>query len=157
MSSFRFTVEIIAPQERIWSVLTDVERWPEWNPTVKSAKRLEPGALAVGSRTKIVQPKLMPAVWRVTELDEDSATFVWLASRPGVKVIATHLIDGIGDGCRVTLALNYGGLLGPLIARRLKHLNWDYLTKEAEGLKRRCERDAELIENRPASSSRTNP
>lgn len=157
MSNFRFTVEIIAPQERIWTVLMDVERWPEWTPTVTSVKRLEAGALAVGARTKIVQPKLMTSVWRVTELDEDLGVFTWAVHRPCVKVTATHLIDSIGDGCRVTLALKYNGLFGALIARKLKDLNWDYLTKEAQGLKRRCERDAALIEARPASSLQTNP
>ena len=39
----------------------------------------------------------------------------------------------------VTLSLDYTGFLGPLIAWLLKDLNWDYLTREAAGLKRRCE------------------
>lgn len=139
MAVFRFTVEIIAPQERVWTVWMDIDQWPAWNPVVNRVTRLDPGPLTVGSRTKILQPKLMPAVWRVTELDEATGVFIWTTSRPGVTVTGTHLVDNIGYGCRVTLILTYSGLLGPFIALSLKQLNWEYLTKEATGLRQRCE------------------
>ena len=58
----------------------------------------------------------------------------------GIQVTATHRIEPSGGGTRVTLVLEYAGLLGPLMAWRLKDLNWDYLTKEAAGLKQLCER-----------------
>jgi uncharacterized membrane protein len=139
MAHFDFTVEIIAPSERVWAVLMDVERWPEWTPSVTSAKRLEEGPLAVGSRTRIVQPKLMPAVWRVTQLDESTGIFTWVTGKPGIHVTATHKLGRVGDESRMTLSLRYSGFLGPLIAWQLKDLNWDYLTKESHGLKRHCE------------------
>ncbi len=38
------TVEIDAPQEFVWAVLTDYEQYPEWNPyTVKVETTLELG------------------------------------------------------------------------------------------------------------------
>jgi uncharacterized membrane protein len=143
MPSFRYTVEIFAPPERVWQVLIDVERWPEWTPTVTRVERLEASPFAIGSRTKIWQPQLMANAWRVTALDERAGDFTWEASRPGIKVIAAHRLEPTSDGVRVTLTLDYRGLLGPLMALQLKGLNWDYLTKEAQGLKRRCE--AEVI------------
>jgi uncharacterized membrane protein len=139
MSNFRLVVEIFAPPERVWAVMLDVERWPEWTPTVTSAKRLEDGPLALGGRTKLVQPKLLPAVWRVTELDPRTGLFTWVTGRPGIKVTASHMVERTLDGSRVTNVLLYSGLLGALMARQLKQLNWDYLTAEAQGLKQRCE------------------
>ena len=139
MAEFRFTVEIIAPPECVWAVWMDVEQWPAWNPVVTRATRLEAGPLAVGSRTRILQPKLMPAVWRVTELDEATGVFTWVTGRPGVTVAARHLVDNIGYGCRVTLLLTYRGFLGAFLAWSLKQLNWDYISKEASGLRQRCE------------------
>ena len=141
MADFQFSIEIAAPPERIWAALMDVERWPEWTPTVNRAERLERNPLAVGSQTKILQPKLMPAVWRVTELDETTGFFTWVTAKPGIQVTATHHLDPIRYGTRVTLSLHYTGWLGPLMAWQLKSLNWDYLTKEANGLKQRCERE----------------
>jgi uncharacterized membrane protein len=139
MSNFRLVVEILAPPERVWAVLLDVERWPDWTPTVTSAKRLDDGPLAVGSQTKLVQPKLAPAIWRVTELDERKGLFVWATSRPGITVMGSHLIERSANGSRLTDELRYSGLLGPFMAMLLKKLNREYLAAEAQGLKRRCE------------------
>ena len=70
MTYFSLSVEIRASSERVWEVLSDLEGWPAWTPTVTSVQRVDPGPLAVGSRVRICQPKLLPAVWQLTELDE---------------------------------------------------------------------------------------
>jgi hypothetical protein len=38
---------------------------------------MEESPLAIGSRAKIWQPKLMPAVWQVIALDEIAGVFTW--------------------------------------------------------------------------------
>ena len=142
MSSFRYAVEVFALPRYVWAVLIDVERWPEWTPTVTRVQRLESSPLAVGSRTKIWQPRLTANAWQVTMLDERIGVFTWQTSRPGIQIIATHRMSAMPDRVSVTLALDYRGLLGPLMAWQLKDLNWDYLTKEGQGLKRHCELQA---------------
>lgn len=140
MSTFRYTAEIFAPPRQVWDTLIDIERWPEWNPTVTRLERLDPGPLTLGSRTRIWQPKLMTSVWKVTELDENTGNFTWATGRPGIRVTGVHRLESAPDGVtRLILELQYGSLLGPLMAMQLKHLNWDYLTREAQGLKSRCE------------------
>ena len=141
MGSFRYTAEIFALPARVWAALVDVEHWPEWTPTVTRVQRMEDSPLALGSRTKIWQPKLMPAEWRVIALDENAGVFTWVTSKPGIQITATHRIEPstTREGTHVTLVLDYAGLLGPLMAWQFKDLNWDYLTKEAAGLKRLCE------------------
>jgi polyketide cyclase/dehydrase/lipid transport protein len=152
MEKFRYSVDIFAPSELVWAVLTDVERWPEWTSTASRVKRQDEGPLAVGSSAKIWQPKLMPAVWRVTELDASRGVFAWAVNRPGIAVIAKHIVGRIDRTSRVLLTLDYAGLLGPLMAWQLKELNWDYLTKEAKGLKQRCEHEFAGSRNGPADS-----
>jgi hypothetical protein len=44
-----------------------------------------------------------------------------------------------GQGSRATLAVEFKGLLGWLVARVMKNLNEEYVGMEAAGLKRRCE------------------
>jgi uncharacterized membrane protein len=139
MADFRYVVEIQAPPSRVWSVLLDVERWPEWTTSVARVKRLDLGPLTLGSCTRIDQPKLSSAVWKVTSLDEQRHTFAWSTRTIGTKILGVHQVERHGTGCRVTLDLYYSGLLGSLISRLLRDLNRDYLQREGTGLKRFCE------------------
>jgi uncharacterized membrane protein len=138
MPNFSVTVDIPAPSDRVLAILCDVERWPEWTPSMTSVRRIDVGPFAVGSSAQVQQPKLRPAVWTVTELDESSG-FTWTSRSPGVHVTARHRVDKNGAGCRVTLSLLFSGLLGPLVARVFRGLNERYLNIEANGLKVRAE------------------
>ena len=139
MADFHYAVEIQAPPSRVWAVLLDVERWPLWTTSVTRVKRMEIGPLTLGSHTRIYQPRLSPAVWKVTSLDEAHHTFSWSARTIGTKILAMHEVVKLGTGCRVTLELHYSGILGGLMSRLLRDLNWDYLKREGTGLKRYCE------------------
>jgi hypothetical protein len=139
MSDFRHVVEIKVSPARVWSVLLDVERWPEWTTSVTRVQRMDIGQLTLGSRTRIWQPKLMPAVWQVTSLDENRHIFAWTAHTFGVKIIARHHVEAVGAHSRVTLSLHYSGMLGAIVARIYRDLTWDYIAREGNGLRTRCE------------------
>jgi len=118
-----------------------VERWPEWTSTMTSVRRMDSGPFAVGTRARVQQPKLLPAVWQVTELDKQKA-FTWVNRNPGVQVTARHQVEQKGSRSRATLSLQFSGLLGPLVARLYRNLNERYLAIEAKGLKERCEAES---------------
>jgi Polyketide cyclase / dehydrase and lipid transport len=139
MSDFRHTVEIRVSPPRVWTLLLDVEHWPEWTTSVTRVQRMELGPLTLGSRTRVWQPKLMPAVWLVTSLDEKRRIFAWTTRTFGLKIIARHQVEAVGAHSRVTLSLQYSGVLGALMARIYRDLNWDYLSREANGLRAKCE------------------
>ncbi len=84
-------VQIDAPPEHVWAVMSDVERWPEWTTSVERAERLDEGALRVGSRARLKQPRFPPVVWEVTEL-EPGRSFSWTAKNVGVTSIGEHRI-----------------------------------------------------------------
>lgn len=49
MAVYRTTFPVAASPEAVWAVLTDFERYPEWNPSVPSIK----GVVAVGSEVAL--------------------------------------------------------------------------------------------------------
>ena len=132
------SVDINAPASRVWAVMSDIEHWREWTASVTSVKRLDSGPLRVGSRAEIIQPKLPPAQFTVTALEEGKG-FTWETTSGGVKAIADHQIMEHGDRCQVSLSVTFSGALGWLAAGLVKKLTFEYLELEAAGLKRRCE------------------
>jgi uncharacterized membrane protein len=137
-TQFSVSIEINAPVQRVWSVISDVEQWPDWTPSVTSVERLDSGPLRIGSCARIKQPKLMPAVWEVVALEEGKS-FTWVTRSPGVQVSGFHSVEPNGSSSRATLSIEFSGILGPLVAWITRNLNERYLNFEANGLKQRCE------------------
>jgi uncharacterized protein YndB with AHSA1/START domain len=133
------TVDISAPPQRVWEVLSDVEYWSEWTPTVTMVRRLDEGPLRTGSRARIRQPRVPETEYVVTEL-EPGRSFTWVATGPGVLTTARHDVEPLpGGGTRVVLSLSQAGWLGSVVGRLYRRLTDRYLANEAAGLKARCE------------------
>jgi uncharacterized membrane protein len=138
---FSITVDIAAPAADVWAVMSDVERWPEWTPSVKSIEILDKGPLKPGSRIRIRQPKLPPAVWTMVAV-EANTVFTWKTGSALASVTARHFVETVENGSRVILSLHFAGLLGAFVAWLTRDLNERYLHLEATGLKRRSEEAA---------------
>jgi uncharacterized membrane protein len=132
------TIEIDAAPADVWTVMSSVEQWPRWTASTTSVRILGGRSLGVGSRVLIRQPRLPPALWRVTKLEEGIG-FTWVSRAPGVTVVAGHWIEPVGEGSRVRLSIDYGGLLGGLMWRLLNDVTERYVAMEAEGLRRTSE------------------
>lgn len=138
MTTFSIDIDIRASPERVWAVLSDVERWHEWTPSIIRIERLDSGPLAVGSRARVHQPRLPVNDWQVIALEEGKG-FTWIAVNPGVRVTAQHRIEPTDRGSRVLLSTNFEGILGAVVGRLTRELNERYLRFEANGLKDRSE------------------
>ena len=136
MRSFHQTLDIQAPPCRVWAVLIDIERWPEWTASMTSVRRLDSGPFRLGSRAHIRQPKLRPAVWEVTEFERSS--FTWVSRQPGIRTTALHRVDPNGSYSRLTLSIEFSGPLAPVIGLLAGKLTGRYMSMEANGLKLRC-------------------
>ena len=138
MRDFTTSITIAATPASVWEILTDVERWAEWTPSVRRIERLDAAPLGVGSRVRIQQPKLRPATWTVTEW-QPAIGFTWASRSPGVVAIAQHAIERAADGSSVTLKVHFSGFLASVVGVLVGSLTRKYLGLEAAGLKARCE------------------
>jgi hypothetical protein len=135
---FRVAIDITAPPDIVWSVMSDVERWHEWTASVRSIRLIGGGPIALGTRAWIRQPRFPPALWKVTAM-EPGRSFTWESGAPGMRVYANHSVEPIATGARATLVLYYQGFVGRLFARITRDITNRYLRYESEGLKKRSE------------------
>lgn len=133
------SIDIAAPADVVWAVTEDVERWPEWTPTMRSVRRVDTGPLAVGSSARIKQPGMPETVWTVTELVRGER-FAWGGRALGIRMRATHELERDGSGTRNVLRIEMAGFVAALLAPFLRPAARRALRQENEGLKARCER-----------------
>jgi hypothetical protein len=113
MRQLQSTIDIEAPPERVWSVLTDLNAFSEWNPFIREAR----GDLRPGSELDIrIQPpggrliRFRPTVIKVDPRRE----LRWLG-RTGVRGIFdgehVHQLEPVaGDGTRYTQSERFSGI-----------------------------------------------
>ena len=136
---FEKSIDIDAPQQRVWDLLSDIERWPQRIATVETVELLTPAPLTKGSRVRLKQPKLPEGTWDITIWDAPTY-FEWTQKTSGTTSVAGHRVEALGDGrSRLTLTLDMRGFLVPIIALFYKKLTNDYMNLEAEGMKREAE------------------
>jgi uncharacterized membrane protein len=136
---FETSIDIDAPQQRVWDVVSDIEAWPERIETVDTVELLTPAPLAKGSRVRLRQPKLPEGTWDITAWEAPSF-FEWTQKTSGVTSVAGHRVEALGPGrARLTLTLDMSGLMFAIVGRFYKDLTNRYMRLEAEGMKRAAE------------------
>lgn len=137
----------------IWKVLADVEHWHEWTSTVLSIKPVGNAALGVGARYQVVQPKLRPAIYEVTEC-VPCRRFTWAQRFPGGAMVADHRITPRDGSAEVELSFSSSGLLGNIVGKVFFRLIRNYVRTEANRLKSRCDLLAQSqLSTTPASTT----
>lgn len=138
MTQFSTSLLINASQEAIWKVLSDVAHWHEWTPTIIKVEALNTPGLKLGNHYKVIQPKLQPVVWTITELS--SANFTWESKSPGMHMVAEHVVKSVNaNQSEVILTFAFNGWLGNLIGRIYGKMTAEYVHTEAQSLKKRVE------------------
>jgi uncharacterized membrane protein len=136
---FEQSIDIDAPQQRVWDVLTDLEAWPQRIETVDVVELVTPAPLGVGSRVRLKQPRLPEGIWEVTVWDAPSF-FEYRQRSSGVTSVAGHRVEALAEGrSRLTLNLEMRGVLVPVVAVFFRGLTNRYMTLEAQGMKRAAE------------------
>ncbi len=122
MKELSAEIEIKAPAEQVWRILTDFDKFPEWNPFIRQAKgkvetgaRLEVNLQPTGSRAMSFKPKLLDV--------EPNRKLRWLG-----RLLIPGLFDGEHsftiepldeERVRFVQSERFSGLLVPFFAKSL--------------------------------------
>ena len=142
-------VDIAASPETVWEVLTDLDRYEEWNPFVTSSQ----GRVAVGEtlRNRLEPPggRTMTFAPRVTVADEPRV-FEWLG-----KLGVSGVFDGrhrfelepTQSGTRLVHSEEFGGIAVPfLMGAKTQAQTREGFVEMNDALRARCEARAEPTE-----------
>ena len=112
MKTMSATIQIDAPPAAVWAVLTDLGRYPEWNPLFPEAA----GEVAVGMRIvlRAVHPasgRTMTVKPKITVADP-GAELRWTSSLPGI-ISGEHsfVLTAADGGTRLVQTETVGGIL----------------------------------------------
>jgi uncharacterized membrane protein len=148
----RASITIDAPIDVVWSVFTDVERWPTWASSFTSVELID-GPMRLGAKARISQPRLPTVVWEVTKW-EPGRSWTWAATSPGARTEASHVLTPVGEGTLAEQSITPSGPIGRLAAFVWRSLTRRYLAIEAAGLKQRSEQVAAASRAGTAAQSR---
>lgn len=115
MTRYASEIRIDAPPEAVWDVLTDLARYPDWNPLFPRAE----GRLAPGERVAfLIAPVGRTMSATITELDAPRR-LVWRAAPLGARLLASeHVFELAPDeagGTQLRQEESFSGLAGGLL------------------------------------------
>ncbi len=113
-------INISAPPDKVWSIITDINKWQDWSPIINASQ----GESSIGSKLSITMmskeegkdgPKYNPVI---TELKQPNY-FLWRAHMMSELVFTNEKIFEMKEtatGTHLTHTETFKGLMAPLMA-----------------------------------------
>jgi uncharacterized protein YndB with AHSA1/START domain len=103
-------IEVAAPSDAVWDVLTDFERWPTWNPDVKEMSFN--GEVAEGSefRWKAGPSTISSTIRRI----ERPRLIAWTGKTLGINAVHVYRLEPRSGSTLVRTEESYAGLAARL-------------------------------------------
>lgn len=136
-ASSQARVEIAASAERVWDLLSNIDRWPKWNSLVQSA--VLSGPLHPGSvfEWKSKGLKVISTLQEVTP----SRRLTWTGKAFGTRAIHTWEIVETGHGVELRTTESFNGWLPQLMPKAMQRMLEVTLTTWLETIKSEAERN----------------
>ena len=141
--------QVAAPRDRVWSVLTDIDRAPQVMEAIQSVERLDGDRFGVGTRwreTRKVFGREATEVMEVTAVDPPVGYTVH-ADGPGTRYVSRFTLTEEGDGTRMTMTFGaqptglVGRVMNATVGRLAAGATRRAVAADLEDLARACEAD----------------
>ena len=138
-------VTIAATPAGVWRVLTDLEAWPSWSPSITDVKAEAPSsedlagdALGGQSAYRVEQPPLPHGLWTITDWQPE-LSFTWQTRGASSLLRATFTLTAHGPTTNVTHDLRWSGPMAWMARATYGPVSLRYADQHLTALARRCE------------------
>ena len=141
MREIRTEIQISAPIDKVWQVLTDFDQWTDWNPTVKHAS----GSASVGSKLDITIDGggSRDAKYQPTVLEADPPkSFRWSATMMASFVFRNDRIFELRErdgGTELVHTEQFSGFMVAMMWGKLSSFVQPHLERTNKALKEKVE------------------
>jgi uncharacterized protein YndB with AHSA1/START domain len=129
-------IEVAAPPETVWEVISDLERWPSWNPEVKSLALSGPVAPGSEFRWKAGGVGIRSQLEEV----EPPRKIGWTGKAVGLRARHVYNLGRRDDATIVTTTESFDGVAARLFRKRMQATLETSLDKGLDHLKAEAER-----------------
>jgi len=136
----RGVIDIAAAPEVVWGVLSDIDGWPTWNPSIASAEL--DGELVHGSTFRWkAGPGTITSTLRHVDPPRELG---WTGKTFGINAVHVHRLEQRGDSTRVISEESWDGLPVRLLRGRMQKTLQKALDDGLQSLGAEAERRAAL-------------
>jgi len=123
MQTVKTEIEISAPLEKVWAIVTDIDKWQDWSPTINASH----GEAAVGSTVTITMmskeagkdgPKYSPTILKMDE----PTYFHWRAHMMASFIFTNDKIielEKTETGTKVIHKETFKGLMAAMMKKQM--------------------------------------
>lgn len=129
-------LEIDAPIDKVWAVLTAIEEWPSWNPDVKSVTFDGPFQAGATFRWRAGPGTITSHIEHV----DSPRMAAWSGKTLGIRAVHVWRLTAQGGKTVVRSEESYGGVVARILRRPLRKTLDAALTDGAAHLKEEAER-----------------
>ena len=115
---FSSSVVIDAPPERVFSLVDNLEEWPQWIPSIKRIEKLSDGPLKEGSQIRVTAKSgvTVKLLMTITEF-VPGRRGVMQGKVLGVRMTRYYTFESVEGGTKLTAGGEVSGILAFLIRR----------------------------------------
>lgn len=126
---------ISASPELVWSVLTDLEHWVDWNPDVTEMQVGGPVSPGTEFRWKAGGATIISTIQEM----EEKRRIVWTGRTLGIRAVHAWTLEADGTGVAVRTEESFEGMVARVLARPLRKMLHKSLTAGLDALAAECE------------------
>jgi carbon monoxide dehydrogenase subunit G len=137
MPEVSVSASVAAPADKVWAVITDFDRFGEWNVIHTGFPNGGPAELAVGAEYSEKMTLMgMPseAAWTVTEVEPGRSYRLQGKAPMGITLSQHYILAAEGEGTLVTVQSEFKGAAVNMMAARVKDATTTALTESLRKL-----------------------